>query len=584
MVDLQSFLGKRWKLPTVDDALVLTYQEKFSLSKPLAMLLASREIPLEEVGTFLNPRIKESLPDPFSFKDMDKAVSLVIEALTSNKKIMILGDYDVDGATSTALLCRFLRYVGAEVDFHIPDRFEEGYGPSVSIFQKFIREGAQVAITVDCGTTADEALLYAKNEGLSVIVIDHHQVPSPTLPPTAALINPYRPDAPHRDHYVAAVGMTFLFLVAAERILRKEKWYEKKGIPPFDLLRELDLVALGTVCDVMPLKGVNRAFVAQGLKVIAEKGKPCFEEMKLLLGASQEMSTYVLGFIFGPRINAGGRTGESRLGTELLLSDDPEKACALLGAMNVLNEERRAIEKEMLQEAMFLAESDPHQERPFLCLESEGWHAGVIGIVAGRLKDRYYKPTLLIAFDKEGLGKGSARSVGEIDIGALVFEAKEKGLLLNGGGHAAAAGLSLTKDQYLGFVAYLDEKLKGMSFIPSLKVDAILPLKALNEHFLNELEKLAPFGVANPEPRFLFSSLRVLHALILKEEHIKCTLEDEAGNRIIGMAFRAAQTPLGDALMAKGRKPLDLVGTLKKNVWNGVEMLQLIIEDGRDGV
>lgn len=573
-----SLSEKRWVLRPYDDALILTFMQKLGLSETLSRLLVMRHQTLESSSLFLKPSLRRHLPDPLILKDMNKAIQRLHQAIKAGEKILVWGDYDVDGATSSALLHRFFKAIGVPITLYIPDRIKEGYGPNIAGIQKFIREGYTVMITVDCGTTSFDAIEAAT--GMDVIVLDHH-APEAKLPKAHALVNPNRldedPETTEALGHLAAVGMSFLCVVALNRTLREAGFYETHQEP--DLFSLLDLVALGTVCDVMSLTGLNRTFVSQGLKVMAQRQNIGLKTLADIGGLSETPSPYHLGFVLGPRINAGGRVGESFLGARLLSTENVEEALKISKKLDIYNQERRLLEAEALEQA--LVQVDP--ETPFIVVDRDGWHEGVIGIVAGRLKEKYHKPTAVITWNEDGIGKASARSIPGFDFGQFVHKAHHLGYLLGGGGHAMAAGFSLTKEHLPSFKKFLANELKRVAqdvdLSPLVLCDGYLDLTSLTPALLEEIYKLSPFGMGNPGPKFIFSDVVISSYTLIKDEHIKCRFTQGDGVHIEGIGFRLKGSPLGDILMeAKGR-PFNLLASPKLDTWGGKAKITLMIED-----
>lgn len=570
---------KQWILRPCDEMQVLTLIQKMDLSPLLARLLVMRGYDHLSVSLFLEPSLRSHLPDPLILKDMDKAVSRLLQAITRGEKILVWGDYDVDGATSTALLSRFFKALDIPLAVYIPDRIKEGYGPYLAGIQKFINQGYTVMITVDCGTTSFEAL--NNLQGMDVIVLDHH-APEAKLPLVQALVNPNRldekPEITQALGHLAAVGVSFLCVVALNRALREVNFYKEKSEP--DLMSLLDLVALGTVCDVMPLTGLNRTFVTQGLKIMAKRKNVGLRTLLDKAGLDEMPTPYHLGFVVGPRINAGGRVGESFLGTRLLSTDNLAEATKIAEQLDQYNQERKKLEAEALEQAFL--QVDP--EELAVVAHREGWHEGVIGIVAGRLKEKFHKPTAVITWNEENIGKASARSVPGFDFGRFIHKALHKGYVLKGGGHAMAAGFSLTKAQFPDFMSFLLEELtqlqKEMDLKPTLLCDGHLDLRSLTSAFLDEIEALAPFGMGNPNPKFIFSDVVVQSYQIMQDQHIRCQLSQGDGVVIEAVGFRLVGTPLGDVLMEGSRRPLDILASPKLDTWGGKTKIKLMLEDG----
>lgn len=572
-----SFSGKQWASRPYLEKDARAISQYTNVPEIIARLLASRGIDYAEAELFLNPTLKGSMPDPSHLKDMDKAVSLVAELVKDQKKIGIFGDYDVDGATSSSLLVNYLNALDVESHAHIPDRVKDGYGPNMDAFRNLKALGCAVVITVDCGTTSFEVLQQAHDEGINVIVLDHH-VGETRMPPACALVNPNRFDEDSALTYLSAVGLTYLFIVALNRTLRAEGFFETRIEP--DLLQFLDLVALGTVCDVVPLLGLNRSYVRQGLKILQQRQNLGLKALCDVAGIHQRPSAYHLGFILGPRINAGGRVGTADLGMRLLTTKDPLEALAIARELDALNKERQHIENEALDEAYQQAEALQED----ILIVSGSWHQGIIGIVAGRLKERYHKPSLVVTFDEEGIGKGSGRSIEGINLGSLMHAAKSKGLLINGGGHAMAAGFTVHRDHFLAFKDFLCEAVSAIAYEkkPTLRFDGFLTLKAVSEGLMDLLEQVAPFGQSNPSPVFVLTDVFVKKITLLAQGHISCILGDMEGHTLRAFAFKAMDSGLGAALLNHGGRRLNCVGSLKVNAWGGEETVQFTMIDATD--
>jgi single-stranded-DNA-specific exonuclease len=577
----RSASGRRWRWRAGGGREGEAIAQALGLPEVVGRLLAGRGIGLDDAPGFLQPRLREQLPDPAHLRDMAAAAARLARAVENGEKIAIFGDYDVDGATSAALLSRFLGAVGAEARVYVPDRLREGYGPNETALLRLRQEGAAVVVTVDCGTNAHKALAAAAAVGLEAIVLDHH-VAGPELPPVLAVVNPNRLDETSRHGMMAAVGVAFLFAVAVNRELRQAGWYQRGRHDEPDLLQWLDLVALGTVCDVVPLTGVNRAFVAQGIKVARRGGNKGLAALAAIAQIGDPIDAYHLGFVLGPRVNAGGRVGEAGLGARLLATDDPALARHLAERLDAYNRERRDIEKATLAAAIEAVEAAP--QSPVLAFAAaEGWHPGVIGIVAARLKERYERPACVVAL-KDGIGKGSGRSVAGLPLGPAVVAACQAGLLIDGGGHAMAAGFTLAAERLDALreflVARLGDGYDGMPLVPELAIDGALSAAAAKPDLTRQIEMLAPFGAGNPEPRFVFSDLRVLHAAPVGEGHLRLALGEAVGpDRLAAIAFRVADTPLGRFLAATGGRAIHLAGHLRRDSWNGGERVQFTVVD-----
>ncbi|MAY19673.1 MAG: single-stranded-DNA-specific exonuclease RecJ [Erythrobacteraceae bacterium] len=549
----------------------------------LTQLLLTRGVAPDDVARHAKPTMRAFLPDPSEFRDMDTAAERIAKAVTSGEQITIYGDYDVDGATSAALLVDLLRSLGVDAGYYIPDRLLEGYGPSGEALVKLAEDGSQLIVTVDCGAMAHEALGMARDAGVDVIVVDHHKC-SHELPPTAALVNPNRLDendlAAAHGH-LAAVGVAFLLAIALVRTLRGQGFFKDRPEP--DLMALLDLVSLGTVADVAALHGLNRAFVAQGLKVLARRERI---GMAALIDASRLKRAPIasdLGFALGPRINAGGRIGESTLGVRLLTTDDPEEARAIAEQLSALNEERRAIEAEVQEAAE--AQLDGQHNMAVQVLAGSGWHPGVIGIVAGRIKEKTGKPSIVIALDEaDGTGKGSGRSISGVDLGAAIISAREEGLLVAGGGHAMAAGLTIAEGKLSAFTEFLDQRLardvERARISQVMQLDLSVAPGGLTPDLVHTLEAAGPYGVGWPAPRIAVGPVRIVKADIVGKDHLRVIASGGDGRSFKAIAFRAAETEMAQTLIhrSKGRQ-FHLAGRVKIDDWGPRPAAELHLED-----
>jgi single-stranded-DNA-specific exonuclease len=513
---------------------------------------------------------------------MDRAADRLARAILDGETVAVFGDYDVDGATSAALLHGFFKAVGAPLRLYIPDRLKEGYGPNAAALRRLRAEGAKIVVTVDCGISAHDALAAAADCGLEVIVVDHH-VAEPRLPPALAVINPNRLDESGALGHLAAVGVAFLLVVAVNRRLRGLGAYGPARPEP-DLRRWLDLVALGTVCDAVPLHGLNRAFVAQGLKVMAARGNPGLTALCDVANLRSAPGAFHAGFLLGPRVNAGGRVGEAELGAVLLTSDDSEEARRIASRLDAYNQERRAIEAAITEEAIARTEQRlAAGALPLLVMAAaEGWHPGVIGIVASRLVERFHRPVFVVAL-ANGIGKGSGRSVPGVDLGSAVIAARQAGLLVNGGGHKMAAGITVAADRLAELEAFLldhvGRQLAGVAPQPTLGIDGGMAVGAARAELMTLIDRIGPFGVGNPEPRFAFPAARIAAADVVGDSHVRCFLTDTGGGRLKAVAFRSVGTPLGQALLQARGGVLHLAGHLRADEWRGPGEVQLVIED-----
>lgn len=564
----------------VDERKAELIAQRFALPLPVARIIASRGIPVDDVANFINPKLQNLMPDPFCMKDMEKAAKRIAEAIVKKQKVAIIGDYDVDGATSSSVLRLYLESVGIEPEIHIPER-DEGYGPSRQAFDEFAAFGAELVIMVDCGTTAFDVFDYAGSLNIPVIVLDHHEA-EVRLPEVYAVVNPKRldesDDYPYLK-YMAAVGVVFCTIVAVNRELRKQGFFAGREEP--NLLQWLDLVALGTVCDVVPLLGLNRAFVRQGLRIMSLRSNTGLQALIDKSGISEAPSAFHLGYVLGPRINACGRVGEASLGNKLLCSRDDFQAGQLADKLNEFNAQRKEIEAYVLLSAIEMLEGTP-QEYPIAFAAGKDWHQGVVGIVAGKLKERYNVPAFVMSIEPDEV-KGSARSVPGVDLGALIIAAKEKGLLTKGGGHTMAAGFSLPEDKIEAFRRfageYVRQKLGEEDVAPVIEVDSALDLLGANTDFAAALELLEPFGAGNAEPKIVLEHVRVVKPGIVGAGHVRCFLTSGNGGSLKAMAFKIADTELGKTLLNSQGAAFDIAGVLRRDNWQGRNSVQFIIDD-----
>ena len=574
----KSFSGRRWRLDEGDEALIRPLQQDLGLSPVLARLLALRGIPVAEAWDYLHPTLKKILPDPSLLSEMDQAVARVVRALASGERIAVFGDYDVDGSVSAALMANFLGALGTPPRIYIPDRMREGYGPSPAAMETLAAEGVSLVVTVDCGASGGEAFAAARRLGLDVVVLDHHRVE--TRPDAVAHVNPNQPADQSGLTYLCAAGVTFLFLVGLNRALRESGFYAERNLSEPDLREHLDLVGLATVCDVVPLVGVNRAFVRQGLGQLSKLTRPGLAALAAVAKAIPPFTAYHLGFVFGPRINAGGRVGRSSLGADLLTAQDAQPASDFAALLDLHNRERQGIEKLILEEAIAFAATQDNV--PFLLVSNDGWHPGVVGIVAGRLKERFAKPSFVAGFEG-GMGRGSARSIPGIDIGRMVRVARKQGLIEAGGGHAMAAGFSLMENQLSGFRRFLETQFAGTEAAyeeaASLVLDAVSSPAAAGRSLVSEIALAGPYGAGNPEPVLAFPDVAVVFADVVGGQHVKVRLAGGDGTRLDAIAFRAAGTPLGEGILKARGRAIHVAGRLRTDDWNGQARVQLQIED-----
>ncbi|HYF23716.1 MAG TPA: single-stranded-DNA-specific exonuclease RecJ [Caulobacteraceae bacterium] len=581
----RSLTGRVWRRRPADPDLVTLHQRRHGLIEPIARALASRGVGAEEGEHWLNPTLRALFPDPSSFTDMDRAAEAILDALSAGKRTYVFADYDVDGASSAALLVRWFRAMGAELPIYVPDRMTEGYGPSPAAFRKLKESGAELVITVDCGAAAYDAIAAAAEIGLEVVVIDHHLMRADP-PACTAVVNPNRPGCASGQGNLAAAGVAFVLLAALNREGRRRGLFAERKEP--DIRAWLDLAALGAVCDVTRLTGFNRALAWQGLKVMSAWENPGLRALMEVAKAKGPAGTFHAGFILGPRINAGGRIGRSDLGARLLSTDDFEEALALAHELDALNAARKDVEREVTEAAVLAVErgSNFDPAAPVVVVAAEDWHPGVIGIVAGRLRERWRKPVIVIGIDPAtGIGKGSGRSQPGVNLGAAVQAAYEQGLLLAGGGHAMAVGLTVRASTVPEFRAFLEQKLSQecaeAAALDAVEIDAVVTARSADRALWAAFERLNPFGPGNPEPVFALSGVRVEQPMAMKGGHVRCTLADPDGTRIRAIAWRCADQPLGARLL-QGGGAIHVVGKLKPDDWMGREGVQFEIEDGAD--
>ncbi len=579
----RSVTGRRWRSRLGDERLALALAQRLELPEVVGRVLAARGVELDEGQAFLEPKLRASLPDPSELRDMDRAAERLRRAITEHQPTVVFADYDVDGATSAALLKRFFEAVGGRLEIYVPDRLTEGYGPNAPALLGFKARGVRLVITVDCGVSSHEALGAAAAAGLDVVVVDHH-LAEPRLPPACAVVNPNRLDESGAHRQLAAVGVTFLLVVALNRELRAAGWYGEHRPEP-DLLEWLDLVALGTVCDVVPLTGLNRPLVSQGLKIMAARRNLGLGALAEVAGLHEPPAAYHLGFVLGPRINAGGRVGRADLGARLLATSDAAEARSLAQELHRLNAERRAIESLVEEAATAQAASRGEGPETLVFVAGAGWHAGVIGIVASRLKERYRRPAFVVAL-AGGIGKGSGRSIPGVDIGAAVTAARQAGLLVNGGGHPMAAGLTVAEDRLAELERFLSARLAAPVAAAAehegLGLDGALSVAAATPELLETLARAGPFGSGNPEPRFALPAARVVRADVVGENHVRCIFADSSAGRLKGIAFRSLDRALGQALLGAGANPLHVAGRLVADNWRGEMRVQMHVDDVAD--
>ena len=582
----RSVTDRAW-VDRIDDssrAVALAMVQQHGLPDVVARILAGRDVPIDALPGFLDPRLRDLMPDPFVMTAMEPAALKIVGAIERDEIIAIFGDYDVDGATSAALLAGFLDKAGARRLIHIPDRLTEGYGPNVEAVATLVAAGAQLLVTVDCGTTGHEPILEAARLGVPTVVLDHHQAPE-ELPEAYAIVNPNRLDDLSGLGHLCAAGVVFMTLVAVNRILRARGFWEKRGGEP-DLMAMLDLVALGTVADVVPLVGLNRAFVRQGIAVMRRRDRLGLRALADSARLDGPIAPYHLGFLFGPRINAGGRIGDAALGARLLLTGDENEAAKIATELERLNRERQEIEVRMVEEAeaeALLSVGLDENAAGIIVVASSHWHPGIVGLVASRLKDRFQRPVFALALDQNGFATGSGRSVQGIDLGRAVREAVEQKVLIKGGGHAMAAGLTIIADKIPELRAFFETRLGAdasrLRAEQSLVIDAAIMAGGATLSLLTEIDRAGPYGSGHPEPLFAFGAHRVVDAMEVGTNHVRAKLKAGDGKTLEAIAFRAANQPIGIALMKNRGGVLHLAGSLAINRYRGGETVQLRIMD-----
>jgi single-stranded-DNA-specific exonuclease len=580
-----SALGRTWveRCDAAQTAIALAISQTHGLPDVLSRVLAGRGVGIHETEGFLNPRLRDLMPDPTVMTDMEAAADRLADAVMRREKVAIFGDYDVDGACSAALLAEYLRACGVPYAIHIPDRITEGYGPNVDAIRGLKEQGADVLVTVDCGTASIEPLAEARRLGLDPVVLDHHQAPE-HLPDALAIVNPNRQDDLSGLGHLCAAGVVFLFLVALNRTLRARGFFQSRPEP--DLMASLDIVALATVADVVPLLGLNRAFVRQGLAIMRSRRRVGLAALLDIAGLAGAPECWHLGYLVGPRINAGGRIGDAALGSKLLLTEDPVLAGQLAAELDRLNRERQAIEVVAVAEAEAQAtmalERSP--EQPVLVTSSAEWHPGVVGLISARTKERFRRPAFAFTLNPDGTATGSGRSVPGVDLGYAVRAAVEAGLAIKGGGHTMAAGVTIRATDLERFLAFITEKLtepvSTMRLRDQFAVDATLTAAGAQPSVVTALERAGPFGSGQPEPVFVLPQHRVIEAReVGSGGHMRVKLRGGDGSLIGGIAFRAAGQPLGIALSQAIGNPLHVAGTLSIDRWGGNEKVEVRIMD-----
>jgi single-stranded-DNA-specific exonuclease len=584
----QSLNSARWVMPAIDDAAVARLSRDHDLPDMVAKLLSGRGITGDDVEAFLHPRLKD-LADPFSLTGMSDLADYLVDAIKAGRKIGVFGDFDVDGATSTSLLVRFFRHLGIDAPFYIPDRLKEGYGPNVNALQNLKEQGAEIVLICDCGITSFDVIEQGNELGLELVVLDHHEAED-KLPAAKHVVNPKRKDDESGLDMLAAVGVVFMVCVALNARLRDAKFYEERGIAPAPLKDWLDIVALGTVCDMVPLTGVNRLIVRYGLQRMAQRENVGLAALMEVAGVKGDPSTYSCGFALGPRINAGSRVHKAYLGAQLLASDDAEEAKDIAWTLNDCNDKRKDIQAEMMEQAAAMVEREGLADAPVIIVGDESWHPGLSGLVAGNLKERYGKPAICITYapgDEFSMeGRGSGRSIPGVNLGAAFIDARNAGFLVKGGGHAMAAGFTVLPEKVEAFTAFMKDhiqrQLDGQTPAVDWQVDGVLSVNGARLEVVKMIEaQVGPFGQGFEEPVFVLPNVRLHFVDIVGADHIRCTISDwEGGQRMKAVAFRAKDTPMGDALLRHGStQAFHLAGYFKINEWQGRESVEMHIQD-----
>ncbi len=575
--------GRRWRLCDADLREALTMAQTLDLDPVLARVLAARGVTHETAASYLAPSLREALPDPFVLKDMEAAAGRIAAAIVNGQRVGVFGDYDVDGTSAAAILKRYFNALGAPLEIYLPDRISEGYGPSVEAFLDLKARGVDVIVTVDCGAAAHEPVEKAAAEGVDIVVLDHHLMSGPPPVGATAVVNPNRRDDISGLTNLSAAGVAFMSLVAVNRALREAGYFANRPQP--DLLPFLDLTALGLVCDVMPMTGLTRVLVAQGLRVLGQGANPGLAALGACAGVKGPPSTYHLGFLLGPRINAAGRIGHARLAFDLLTTEDEARRLHLAEKLHIMNAERQEIEAAVQEEAARAIETHGLDGDDVIVVAGEGWHPGVIGIVAGRLKETFDRPVIVIGLDGE-TGKGSGRSITGVDLGSAVSGAREEGLLIAGGGHPMAAGLTIAACEIETFRNRLNEALGGAVKSArenrTLEIDAVIAPEAVTKSFAELVARAGPYGPGNPEPQFALAGLRPRYVKTVGRNHLSLTLESDSGVQARAIAFRAEGEPLGALLRGGGR--ILVAGKVRADDWRGGDAGQFQISDAAPAV
>ncbi|MBO4956560.1 MAG: single-stranded-DNA-specific exonuclease RecJ [Rickettsiales bacterium] len=584
----KSVRGYYWNVKEYDERLALTILQKTKVSEVVSRILAIKNIKLDNINDYLEPKIRNLLKDPYHLLDMDKAVKTIYDAIINKKKICIFGDYDVDGATATALMIKFFRSLRVNVFVYVPDRIEDGYGLNEQAIEKLKNKGIDLIITVDCGISSYSAVEFANSVGVDVVITDHHLGPL-EIPRAKAVVNPNRLDEESEYKYLAGVGVAFFLCIALNTYLRNNHYYERYNLKEKNLLYYLDLVALGTVCDVMPLVNINRAFVKQGLEIFKQRTNVGLTVLSDLMELKEVNDTYHLGYVLGPRINACGRVGDVSIGNRLLACENKYEAKNLAEQLNKFNIERQAIEKDILTKAIEKIEREEIYKEPVIFIYGDNWHEGVIGIIASRIKDKYNRPVFVLSMDDK-IGKASCRSVDKsIDIGSVIIKAKEQGLLLSGGGHAMAGGFTFDVAKLQDIKRFMRDNIKDRldTYLEQNDkyADLLLDCDAVNEKLVAELENLGPFGTDNPKPIIILKDAVVLNTKKFgrNKEHLRCIVGtnnvSSPVNTLIVNIFRVSENDVLLNTLGKVGTKCDLIGTLSINKWMNLNNIQFIVDD-----
>lgn len=586
--DKKSVKGYFWNVKEYDEKLALAIFQKTGVSEIVSRILALKKMKLEDIRNYLDPKIKNLLKDPYHLLDMDKAVEAIYNAIINKKKICIFGDYDVDGATATALMVKFFRNIDVNVVVHVPDRIDDGYGLNEQAIEKLKNDGVNFIITVDCGISSYDAVEFANSRNIDVVVTDHHLGPL-EIPKAKAVVNPNRLDEESEYKYLAGVGVAFIVCIALNTYLRKKNYFKQHNLQEKNLLHYLDLVALGTVCDVMPLVNINRAFVKQGLEIFKQRTNVGLSALADLMELKEVNDTYHLGYVLGPRINASGRVGDVSIGNKLLSCEDKYEAKYLAEQLNKFNIERQIIEKDILTKAIEKIEKEEIYKEPIIFIYGDNWHEGVIGIIASRIKDKYNRPVFVLSMDNK-IGKASCRSVDKsIDIGSAIIKAKENGLLLSGGGHAMAGGFTFNIDKLEDIKNFMkdhiQQKLDTYLQKNDKYADLLLDCNSINENLVNELENLGPFGTDNTKPVIILKDVIILNTKKFgrNKEHLRCIAGTDGinnmKNTLIVNIFRIGENDILLNSIERVGVRCDLIGTLSINKWMNLNNIQFIVDD-----